>query len=116
MFENHSGTSVTGKFLQAELCEGQVSIGEGMAGDSGGRSIDNGLCKFEKRRVIETESRLTLLWSIISAITAILPACGPDRRRTTEEPGTEVNRVFTISQMWCETMRTSSDLDKSREV
>ena len=41
----------------------------------------------------KTGFALTLLWSIISAITAILPAWGPDRRRTTEKLGTTVNHA-----------------------
>ena len=34
---------------------------------------------------VEMRARLTLLWSMISAMTATLPAWGPDRRRTTEK-------------------------------
>ena len=85
MFEDRSGTGATGKFRETEGGEGQVSVGAGMAGNTGSRSIDNSLYKLEKKPLVEMRSRLTLLWSIISAMTATLPAWGPDRRRTTEK-------------------------------
>jgi len=49
---------------------------------------------FRKRPRLNVGLPRTLLWSIISAITAVLPAWGPDRRRTTGKSGTMVNHVF----------------------
>ena len=71
-----------------------MAVGEGMAGYTRRGSIDDGLQKVQKGPQPKAGLLRTLLWSIISAMTAVLPAWGPDRRRTTGKSGTMVNHIF----------------------
>lgn len=59
-----------------------MAVGEGLAGDGGSGAVDYGLGGGERGRG-GRRRLVTRLWSMISAMMAILPVEGPALRRTT---------------------------------
>lgn len=94
-----------------ERRERQVAVGEGLPRDGGRGAVDDGL-----ERVCQGGSEgggagvgRTRLWSIISAMTAALPAEGPELMRTT------VSDVSNRLNDENGNMRTTADLNETLE-
>lgn len=83
LFADDARASAAGELGEAVRGEREVAVGEGLARDGGGWTVDYGLEEGQWRRECITGRIITRLWSMISAMTAILPVDGPELRRTT---------------------------------